>query len=182
MTGLGITGTASVHAMEALQAVHDALQGSGLGWGERPGSSGGSTRVLTPAHGWVLLAVGQAPVSTAGGRLALARDLGGRRVRNRVGLGHALERELRLLALAVRVRPRAIFISAGVTDWIFLPLPRRPANRMPPQLPPRHSLPETAAAKTTEPVAATTSPTMATAAPSAAVGPTATAPAAAPSA
>src|SRR5260370_42397519 len=103
LTGLGITGTASLHAMEALQAVHDARQGSGLGWGERPGSSGGSTRVLTPAHGWVLLAVGQAPVSTAGGRLALARDLGGRRVRHRVGLGHALERELRFLAVAVDI-------------------------------------------------------------------------------
>src|SRR6266566_9815120 len=69
----------------------------------RPGASGGSTRVFTPAHGWVLLAVGQAPVSTAGGRLAPARDLGGRRVRNRVGLGHALERELRFLAVAFDV-------------------------------------------------------------------------------
>src|ERR1035438_2512012 len=50
----------------------------------------------------VLLAVGQAPVGTAGGRLAV--DLGGRGVRLFVGLGHALERELRF-------RPGALHID-----------------------------------------------------------------------
>lgn len=62
MTGLGITGTASLHAMEALQAVHDALQGSGLGWGERPGSSGGSVSVSAVmariGQGWCPVALG----------------------------------------------------------------------------------------------------------------------------
>src|SRR5205814_579972 len=53
----------------------------------------------------VLLAVGQVPVGPAGGRLTLARDLGlgGRRVGHLVGLGHALERELRVLAGALDV-------------------------------------------------------------------------------
>ena len=47
-------------------------------------------RLLTAA----LPAVGQAPVSPAGGQLGLARDLGGRRLGHLAGLGHPLEREL----------------------------------------------------------------------------------------
>jgi glycosyltransferase involved in cell wall biosynthesis len=41
---------------------------------------------------------------------------------------------LRLLALAIRVRPRVIFISAGVTDWIFLPLLRLSGAKLAPIL------------------------------------------------
>ncbi len=41
---------------------------------------------------------------------------------------------LRLLALAIRVRPRVIFIAAGVTDWIFLPLLRLSGAKLAPIL------------------------------------------------
>src|SRR5487761_544142 len=58
-----------------------------------PGPAAGIPGTCRPAPGpAVLLAVAQAPVSTAGGRLALARDLGGRRVGHLTGPGHALER------------------------------------------------------------------------------------------
>src|SRR5436190_23441764 len=49
----------------------------------------------------VLLAVSQAPVDPADGRLAV--DLGGRRVGHLVGPGHALERELRFRSGALHI-------------------------------------------------------------------------------